>query len=178
MSDPDSGIYHVTTRVYIPYPPSHHQSGNQMSALRRPFLPLIPRSLLTLNRSCPNLLKVSTGKTAGENDNEVKTESDEAESNDRKEKKKEEGEEVETGEMTAAERKEHLSKFPYFRIEMSILNGRELIAMDRGGTSDPYVKVVQVSALEKLKQNRSYENFFQNCRVMRSFTGHQRRRRQ
>jgi len=86
--------------------------------------------------------KVSTGKTAGENDNEVKTETDEAESND-SEEKKEEGEEVETGEMAAAERKEKLSKFPYFRIEMSILNGKELIAMDRGGTSDPYVKVVQ-----------------------------------
>ena len=49
--------------------------------------------------------------------------------------------------MAAAERKEQLSKFPYFRIEMSILNGRELIAMDRGGTSDPYVKVVQVSPI-------------------------------
>ena len=160
LSDPDSGIYHVTTRVYIPHPPAHHQSGRQMSALRRPFLPfLIPRSLLPINCSCPNLLKVSTGKTAGEDDNEVKTELDEAESNDRKEKKKEEGEEVEAGEMTAAERKEHLSKFPYFRIEMSILNGRELIAMDRGGTSDPYVKVVQVSALEKLKRNRSSEIF-------------------
>lgn len=107
----------------------------------------MPRcSLLPLNCLCPNLLKVSTGKTAGENDNEVKTETDEAESND-SEEKKEEGEEVETGEMAAAERKEKLSKFPYFRIEMSILNGKELIAMDRGGTSDPYVKVVQVRTI-------------------------------
>ena len=115
-----------------------------MSALRRPFLSLIPRcSLLPLKPLCPNLLKVSTGKTAGENDNEVKTESDEVEPNDREEKK-EDGEEVE---MAAAERKEELGKFPYFRIEMSILNGRELIAMDRGGTSDPYVKVVQVSRI-------------------------------
>ena len=118
-----------------------------MSALRRPFLPLlIPRCcslLLTLNRSCPNLLKVSTGKTTVENDNEVKTA--EAELNNSEEKVEEE-EEVETGEMKAAERKEQLGKFPYFRIEMSILNGRDLIAMDRGGTSDPYVKVVQVSA--------------------------------
>ena len=116
-----------------------------MSALRRPFLPfLIPRSLLPLNPSCPNLLKVSTGKTVGENDNEVKL--DEAEHNESKEKK-EEGEEVGKGEMTAEERSEHLGKFPYFRIEMSILNGRELIAMDRGGTSDPYVKVVQVTTI-------------------------------
>ena len=167
MSDPDSGIYHLT--ISSPSPQSEHQ----MSALRRPFIPIMPRLLLPLNRFCPNLLKVSVGKTLGENDNGVKTESDEAEPNDSEEKK-----EAERGEMAAAERKERLSKFPYFRIEMSILNGRELIAMDRGGTSDPYVKVVQVSALEKLKQNRSYENFFQNCRVMRSFTGHQRRRRQ
>ena len=116
-----------------------------MSALRRPFLPFLTlRSLLPLNRSCPNLLKVSTGKTAaGENDNEVKTA--EAELNNREEKEEEE-DEVETEEMRAAERKEQLGKFPYFRIEMSILNGRDLIAMDRGGTSDPYVKVVQVSA--------------------------------
>lgn len=106
----------------------------------------MPRLLLPLNRFCPNLLKVSVGKTLGENDNGVKTESDEAEPND-SEEKKEEGEEAERGEMAAAERKEQLSKFPYFRIEMSILNGRELIAMDRGGTSDPYVKVVQVSPI-------------------------------
>ena len=119
---------------------------------------------------------MSTGKTAGEDDNEVKTELDEAESNDRKEKK-EEGEEVEkAGEMTAAERKEHLSKFPYFRIEMSILNGRELIAMDRGGTSDPYVKVVQVTTIRIL--DSLTEISFQYKRVRRSFTGHQRRRRQ
>ena len=146
MSDPDSGVYQGrVTRVYIPHPPPHHQSEHQMSALRRPFLPfLIPRSLLPLNPSCPNLLKVSTGKTVGENDNEVKL--DEAEHNESKEKK-EEGEEVGKGEMTAEERREHLGKFPYFRIEMSILNGRELIAMDRGGTSDPYVKVVQVTTI-------------------------------
>ena len=50
--------------------------------------------------------------------------------------------------MRAAERKKQLGKFPYFRIEMSILNGRELIAMDRGGTSDPYVKVVQVKIMD------------------------------
>ena len=31
----------------------------------------------------------------------------------------------------------------YFRVEVSILCGRELIAMDRGGTSDPYVMIRQ-----------------------------------
>ena len=29
---------------------------------------------------------------------------------------------------------------------MSVLNGRELLAMDRGGTSDPYVRVLQVTS--------------------------------
>ena len=113
-----------------------------MSAFRRPFL-----SILAFDRSCLNLLKVPREKTPGENDDDVKTESDDSEDKDRKEKK-DEGEKEETGEMKAVERREQLSKFPYFRIEMSILNGRELIAMDRGGTSDPYVKVVQVSAIK------------------------------
>ena len=36
-----------------------------------------------------------------------------------------------------------LSSSPYFRVEVSILCGRELIAMDRGGTSDPYVLIKQ-----------------------------------
>ena len=31
----------------------------------------------------------------------------------------------------------------YFRVEVSILCGRELISMDRGGTSDPYVMIRQ-----------------------------------
>ena len=119
-----------------------------MSALRRPFLlTIIPSSLLY--RSCPNLLKVARVKAADENDNEVKTESeDSAEQNDKKGEKQEEEEAGGTEEMRAAERKKQLGKFPYFRIEMSILNGRELIAMDRGGTSDPYVKVVQVKIME------------------------------
>ena len=143
LSDPDSGIYHVT-RVYI-LPSQWHQ---QMSALRRPFLlTIIPSSLLY--RSCPNLLKVARVKAADENDNEVKTESeDSAEQNDKKGENQEEEEAGGTEEMRAAERKKQLGKFPYFRIEMSILNGRELIAMDRGGTSDPYVKVVQVKIME------------------------------
>ena len=143
LSDPDSGIYHVT-RVYILPSPWHQQ----MPFLRRPFLlTIIPSSLLY--RSCPNLLKVAHGKTAEENDNEVKTESeDSAEQNDKKGENQEEEEAGGTEEMRAAERKKQLGKFPYFRIEMSILNGRELIAMDRGGTSDPYVKVVQVKIME------------------------------
>ena len=32
---------------------------------------------------------------------------------------------------------------PYFRVELSIVCGRELIAMDRGGSSDPYVRILQ-----------------------------------
>ena len=43
----------------------------------------------------------------------------------------------------AEEKEEILSKSPYFRVEVSILCGRELIAMDRGGTSDPYVRIMQ-----------------------------------
>ena len=43
----------------------------------------------------------------------------------------------------AKEKEEILSKSPYFRVEVSILCGRELIAMDRGGTSDPYVRIMQ-----------------------------------
>ena len=38
---------------------------------------------------------------------------------------------------------EKLARFrdsSYFRVEVSILCGRDLIAMDRGGTSDPYVQ--------------------------------------
>ena len=121
-----------------------------MSAFRRPFL-----SILAFDRSCLNLLKVPREKTPGENDDDVKTESDDSEDKDRKEKK-DEGEKEETGEMKAVERREQLSKFPYFRIEMSILNGRELIAMDRGGTSDPYVKVVQASANRKFLDMACY----------------------
>merc|ERR1712142_351383 len=45
--------------------------------------------------------------------------------------------------MTAEEKEDILSKSPYFRVEVSILCGRELIAMDRGGTSDPYVMIMQ-----------------------------------
>ena len=40
-------------------------------------------------------------------------------------------------------KEEILSKSPYFRVEVSILFGRELIAMDRGGTSDAYVQIMR-----------------------------------
>ena len=45
--------------------------------------------------------------------------------------------------IQAEEKEDILSKSPYFRVEVSILCGRELIAMDRGGTSDPYVRIMQ-----------------------------------
>ena len=32
---------------------------------------------------------------------------------------------------------------PYFRVEISVVRGCELLAMDRGGTSDPYVRIMQ-----------------------------------
>ena len=71
-----------------------------MSALRRPFLlTIIPSSLLY--RSCPNLLKVARVKAAEENDNEVKTESeDSAEQNDKKRENQEEEEAGGTEEMS------------------------------------------------------------------------------
>ena len=41
------------------------------------------------------------------------------------------------------EKMEILQSSSYFRVEVSILCGRELIVMDRGGTSDPYVMIRQ-----------------------------------
>ena len=35
-----------------------------------------------------------------------------------------------------------LRKYPYFKIQAHIINGRDLLAMDRGGVSDPYIKCI------------------------------------
>ena len=45
------------------------------------------------------------------------------------------------GDLQDIEKLELLRNSSYFRVEVSILCGRELIAMDRGGTSDPYVLI-------------------------------------
>lgn len=55
--------------------------------------------------------------------------------------------------MQEAERKMEFRKHPYFKLDVVIASGKQLIAMDRGGTSDPYVKCVQ--AQEKLFQTRA-----------------------
>ena len=47
-------------------------------------------------------------------------------------------EEVNKPRMTSEEKEEITS----FRVDISILSGHELIAMDRGGTSDPYVSIM------------------------------------
>ena len=35
-----------------------------------------------------------------------------------------------------------LRKYPFFKIQAHLINGRDLLAMDRGGVSDPYVKCI------------------------------------
>ena len=46
-----------------------------------------------------------------------------------------------------------MRKHPYFKLDIVIASGKHLIAMDRGGTSDPYVKCIQ--GQEELLQTRS-----------------------
>ena len=36
-----------------------------------------------------------------------------------------------------------LRKHPFFKLHVEVRNGKGLIAMDRGGTSDPYVLIKQ-----------------------------------
>ena len=36
-----------------------------------------------------------------------------------------------------------LRKHPFFKLHVEVRNGKGLIAMDRGGTSDPYLKCIQ-----------------------------------
>ena len=36
-----------------------------------------------------------------------------------------------------------LRKHPFFKLHFEVRNGKGLIAMDRGGTSDPYLKCIQ-----------------------------------
>ena len=57
------------------------------------------------------------------------------------------------------EKMEILQSSSYFRVEVSILCGRELIAMDRGGTSDPYVMIKQDGdALYKCQEKKKTVN--------------------
>ena len=42
----------------------------------------------------------------------------------------------------AEEKKKMLRKYPYFKIQAHLINGRDLLAMDRGGVSDPYIKCI------------------------------------
>ena len=45
--------------------------------------------------------------------------------------------------MQPEERKMELRKHPFFKLHFEVRNGKGLIAMDRGGTSDPYLKCIQ-----------------------------------
>lgn len=55
-------------------------------------------------------------------------------------------------ELTEEERKIELRKHPFFKIHSHVNSGKGLIAMDRGGRSDPYLKCIH--GQEKLFQTR------------------------
>ena len=46
------------------------------------------------------------------------------------------------------EKTQALTRSPYFQLSLSILSGTDLVVMDRGGTSDPYVKIMQGGKLQ------------------------------
>jgi len=59
-----------------------------------------------------------------------------------------------TNALQEEEVKAAMKTSPYFHIDMTIISGKELIAMDRGGTSDPYVKVMQGDVQLKKTQEK------------------------
>ena len=46
-----------------------------------------------------------------------------------------------------------LRKHPFFKLHVEVRNGKGLIAMDRGGTSDPYLKCIQGLGTRDLKKS-------------------------
>ena len=51
--------------------------------------------------------------------------------------------------MFQPEEKTHaLTSSPYFHLRLNIIRGSDLAVMDRGGTSDPYVKIMQGGKLQ------------------------------
>jgi len=58
-----------------------------------------------------------------------------------------------TPQLSAEEKKRMLRMYPYFRLEVHLLQGKNLIAMDRGGVSDPYVRCLH--GQDKLFQSRA-----------------------
>merc|ERR1711981_1045670 len=57
-----------------------------------------------------------------------------------------------SSQQSAEERRKSLRMYTYFRLEIHLLQGNDLLAMDRGGVSDPYVKCLH--GQDKLFQSR------------------------